>query len=90
MPTCLPHVENLHITAGQRIRVTQSIVGRDRTWSCQVEGTVQSCKVEPTGSWYAHGKNDKLWLLRLRLRKDDGELTALILDANSKILFLDA
>lgn len=73
------------IAPGDRIRVTQTIVGRDRRWSTSVEGVVVARQAEPTGSWYAHGKNDKLWLIRIRLRKDDGEITTLALDHNSEI-----
>lgn len=40
---------------------------------------------QPTGSWYAHSKGDKLWLDRLKLRKEDGEIISLILDAFSHI-----
>ena len=54
-------------------------------WSTVAEGIVEACRPEPTGSWCAHGKNDKLWLIRLRIRKDDGELTALVIDHNSRI-----
>jgi len=30
---------------------------------------------QQTGSWFAHSKDDKLWLDRLLIRKADGELT---------------
>ena len=51
----------------------------------QVVGTVVSYQQKPTGSWYAHSRNDKLWLDRLTLRKDDGEITTLNLDEYSAI-----
>lgn len=76
------------IEPGQRIRVTQRIVKRDQEWSTKVEGVVVSCKPETTGSWYAHGKNDRLWLLRIRLQKPDGELTTIVVDHNSQIEYL--
>lgn len=84
-PSALPLPK---IAVGDRIRVRQQIVGRDVRWGCQVEGVVESCKHEKTGSWFAHGKNDRLWLCRVRLRKDDGEITALILDERSEITVL--
>lgn len=43
-------------------------------------GTVVEYKQKPTGSWYAHAKDDKLWLDRLVLKKDSGEVTTLNLD----------
>lgn len=63
----------------QRVRVTQTIHTRAGPWRSTVEGTVLAVESQPTGSWHAHGKNDKLWLNRLRLRKDDGEIVELIL-----------
>ena len=43
--------------------------------------------VEPraTGSWYAHGKNDKYWLLRVELVTDDGEVSWLTVDQNTRV-----
>jgi hypothetical protein len=76
------------LSKGNRIRVTQLIIGRDLRWTTSVEGVVESYRPEPTGSWFAPGKDDKLWLLRLRLRKADGELTTLTLDARSKVEML--
>jgi hypothetical protein len=40
---------------------------------------------QQTGSWYAHSKDDKLWLDRLTLRKSDGEITTLNLDSFSVV-----
>lgn len=74
---------------GQRVRVTQQVVRADRpnggTMTTTVEGTVVSFDQQKTGSWFAHSKDHKLWLDRLRIRKDDGELVTLNLDQNSNI-----
>ena len=72
----------------QRVRVTQNIRARDAVWSTSVEGRVLSCEPHPTGSWFAHGKNDRLWLQRLRLEKPDGEIVDLILDDGSEVQLL--
>jgi hypothetical protein len=50
-----------------------------------VEGTVVRWRQDRTGSWFAHGKDDKVWLDRLELRRDDGELVTLNLDQWSMI-----
>jgi hypothetical protein len=76
------------LSPGDRIRVTERVVGYDRTWITHVEGEVVSCQPETTGSWFAHGKHDKLWLLRIRLRKADGEISALNIDQNTEIEIL--
>jgi hypothetical protein len=56
----------------------------------EVVGVIEEWGELPTGSWYAHGKKDKLWLLRLKLRKVDGEVTLLVVDDNTAIAKLEA
>ena len=70
---------------GTRVRVTQQTPLRDRTWSEAVEGEVVRCRQSKTGSWFAHAKDDQLWLDRMELRLDDGELAVLNLDQYSVI-----
>lgn len=69
----------------QRVRVVQSICTREGPWRTEVEGKVISYTSKPTGSWFAHGKDDKLWLPRLRIEKEDGERVELILDGESVV-----
>ena len=88
MATIHPSDPPLKLDPGVRVCITQAIVGREKTWTTRVEGTVISCKSEPTGSWYAHGKNGKLWLQRVQLRKDDGEITTLVIGPHSKVQVL--
>jgi hypothetical protein len=70
---------------GTRLRVIQQIPARDHVWTNAVHGTVVDFRQRTTGSWFAHAKNDKLWLDRLTLRKDDGELITLVLDEFSRV-----
>ena len=70
---------------GQRVRLTQQIPQRDEVWTIAVEGEVVRCERTRTGSWYAHGKDDRLWLDRLVIRKDDGELAMCHLDGYSHV-----
>jgi len=70
---------------GVRVKVTQQIAARDYSWSSDVRGTVIDYRQKQTGSWFAHSKNDKLWLDRLTLRKEDGEITTLNLDDYSVV-----
>jgi len=76
------------IEPSQRVRVTQEIRTREGPWQMQVEGEVLSCDSQPTGSWYAHGKNDRLWLQRLRLKRSDGEIVDLVLDDATVVTLL--
>ncbi|MHC4129102.1 MAG: hypothetical protein ACYTE6_16245 [Planctomycetota bacterium] len=65
---------------GTHVRVTQQLPQRDRSWSSAVEGVVTRYQQAKTGSWFAHAKGAQLWLDRLELRRDDGELVILNLD----------
>ncbi|GMV96534.1 MAG: hypothetical protein AMXMBFR83_08990 [Phycisphaerae bacterium] len=85
MPAIEPPRQAPKLKKGDYVRITQTIVGRDLRWPTTVEGVVESYRPEPAGSWYAHGKNDRLWLLRVRLRKPDGEITTLVLDPHSRV-----
>jgi hypothetical protein len=73
-------LETTPLAPGTRVRVTQQIAQRDRTWSNAVEGVITRYQQAKTGSWFAHAKDDQLWLDRLELRRDDGELVILNLD----------
>jgi hypothetical protein len=70
---------------GTRVCVTQQMPQTHTVWSTRVEGTVVRWRQDRTGSWFAHGKDDKVWLDRLELRRDDGELVTLNLDRWSLI-----
>lgn len=73
------------IKPGQRIRVRHTIRRREGHWRGEVEGVVESVELKKTGSWYAHSEDNKYWLRRITLRKDDGELTMISLDQLSDV-----
>jgi hypothetical protein len=73
------------LVPGARVKITQQIAARHYAWSSDVRGIVVGFEQKQTGSWFAHSKNDKLWLDRLVLRKADGEMTTLILDDYTRI-----
>ena len=56
-----------NLRPGVRVSVTQQIAARDYAWASDVRGTVVGFEQKQTGSWFAHSKNDKLWLDRLTL-----------------------
>lgn len=70
---------------GARVRITQQVPHRDESWTITVEGELLRYRQAKTGSWYAHAKGDQLWLDRLELRLDDGEIVVLNLDQYSVI-----
>lgn len=77
------------IKPGQRIRVDQEIDRREGNWHSHVIGRVLSVHPQKTGSWYAHGKDDRLWLNRVKLQKDDGEITLLSVDQHTRVEILE-
>ena len=77
--------ESTGYDSGMKVRVTQQTPLRDRTWSQSVEGTVVRCRQAKTGSWFAHAKDDQLWLDRMELRLPDDEIVILNLDQYSVV-----
>jgi len=75
---------------GTPVCVRATVRRRDHDSVAEVVGVVESWDVLSTGSWYAHGKNHKLWLPRLKLRKADGEMTLLVIDNATEIARLEA
>lgn len=73
---------------GSRVRVIQQIPMGNRAKTTTIVGAVVRYTQEKTGSWYAHAKDDKLWLDRLELLKDDGERVVLNLDQYSRVELL--
>lgn len=74
---------------GTVVEVTQQIPQRDDVWTNTIRGTVVRFEQQKTGSWFAHAKDAKLWLDRLILQKDDGEIVELNLDKYTHIEVID-
>tara|TARA_R110000868_G_scaffold119469_2_gene317003 strand:+ start:346322 stop:346576 length:255 start_codon:yes stop_codon:yes gene_type:complete len=70
---------------GSRVRVTQQVIMSNEGKLTSVEGVVLRVGQQKTGSWFAHGRDKKLWLDRIELRKDDGELVVVNLDQYSRV-----
>lgn len=75
---------------GMRLRIAQQVARRAGTWAATVEGVVVSVERSKTGSWFAHSKDGRLWLDRVLLRKDDGELAYYNLDQYSRVEIIDS
>ena len=75
---------------GTPVCVMQSIDHRTAPIQIEVVGVVESWQSAPTGSWHAHGKDHKLWLTRLALRKPDGEQVDLVIDKSTTVARLAA
>lgn len=74
-----------NLTPGTRVRITKQVPRQGSIPSTSVEGTVVAYDQRKTGSWFAHGKDDKLWLDRLEIRKDDGEVYVCNVESSTRI-----
>lgn len=77
------------VVPGRRVKVVQTIARRAGDWRTEVVGILLSADPQPTGSWFAHGKDDRFWLARLVIQRDDGEITELVMDQRTRIEALD-
>ena len=75
---------------GQRVRIRQTIERREGDWHGAVEGVIAGIDLQKTGSWYAHSKEGQFWLRRVRLIKDDGEVTLLNIDSRTEVEVLES
>lgn len=76
--------------SGTAVRIVQVIEGRGLTYETEVVGVVEEWESQPTGSWHVHGKDGRLWLKRLKLRKADGEVTLLVIDDHTSIAKIES
>lgn len=87
-PTSQPQpsaMRSVSISPGMRVRVTQQVVLQSKPRTTSVEGVVEAYEQQKTGSWFAHSEDKKLWLDRVRLRTDDGEIVYCNLDQLSRV-----
>jgi len=77
-------------TTGDRVKVTQQIPQRDGDcWVSETEGVIVRFAQKKTGSWYAHAKDERLWLDRLTLQLDDGEIVVCNLDRYTHVELIE-
>ncbi len=77
------------LAAGARVKVIQQIPRLTGVTTSTTCGKVVRLEQGKTGSWFAHAKDDKLWLDRLIIEKDNGEIAAINLDQYTHIEVLD-
>jgi hypothetical protein len=75
-------------TVGSSVRVTQALSHGEALSAFVIEGEILRMGQQKTGSWFAHARDKKLWLDRLELRKDDGEIVVVNLDQRSVVEIL--
>lgn len=70
---------------GMRVRVTKQVARQGEPITTEVVGVVVCHEQQKTGSWFAHSKDDKLWLDALEIVKDDGERYICNIDAHTRV-----
>ncbi len=85
MATQIPAIEK-----GMRVRVWHIVPRQTGPMETSVEGVVVAAGQSKTGSWFAHSRDGKLWLDRVELRKDDGEIVVVNLDQHSRVEVVEA
>lgn len=78
-----PPISPDQLVPGARVRVVKQM--QLKGWTTETRGTVEAFEQRKTGSWFAHAKDDKLWLDRLVLKLDDGEIVTLNLDGYTRV-----
>jgi hypothetical protein len=79
---------SVELGQGVRVRITQQVPRQSGAMSTSVEGEILRVGQQKTGSWYAHSKDKKLWIDRVELKKDDGEIAYVNLDQHSHVEIL--
>lgn len=78
-----------HLKPGRRVRITQTIAWGRHKDQTAIDGTIRRLGQQKTGSWFAHARDDKLWIDRIELQRPDGEIVVCNIDQNSVIDLLD-
>ena len=78
------------LAPGTRVRITKQVARQGQALLNAVEGVVVRFDQRKTGSWYAHAKDDRLWLDRLEIEKDDGEVYVCNVEPHTRIEVVSA
>jgi hypothetical protein len=70
---------------GTRLRVIQRVRVGHREWTTQVEGVLEKEGLRPVGGMEMGGKSVYCHQPTLRLLRDDGEVTVVALDEDSRV-----
>ncbi len=71
---------------GTRIKITQTVrVGSTATWTTQVQGTFRNVNFLATGLATDRVPEDDIVVVTVHFTKDNGELSSVTLDENSRI-----
>jgi hypothetical protein len=70
---------------GQRLRITQTVRVGDQEWPAEVTGTFRELKCLATGLATHRVARDQIIVPTIHFTKDNGELSSVTLDENSRL-----
>jgi hypothetical protein len=88
-PGLYPEQKTTVLSPGTVVRITQQIPRRTDTYTTVVTGKVVRQERQNSGSWFARNKRNKVWLDRLVIQKEDGEITILNMDEYTVVEILE-
>jgi hypothetical protein len=74
---------------GQRIRITQTVRVGKQKWTTTVEGIFRNLKFLATGLATERVPADDIVVVAIQFTKDNGELSSVTLDEQSKVELVD-
>jgi hypothetical protein len=81
----MPPVHYLDLKPGQKIRITQTVRVGLKSWPAVVTGTFRDTQTLVTGLTVERAKDDIVTLPTVRFVKDNGELSSISVDQNTRI-----
>lgn len=75
----------LGLKPGQRIRITQTVRVGSKSWTATAEGVFRDINYLATGLSTDRVKEDDIVVPTVHFTKDNGELSSITLDENSKV-----
>ena len=75
----------MQLKRGQRIRITQTVRVGERLWTATVDGVFRDVNYLATGLSTDRVREDDIVVPAVHFTKDNGELSSITLDENSKI-----
>jgi hypothetical protein len=84
----MPVTSYQNLQPGQRIQVTQTVRVGKRSWPAVVTGTVREVQTLVTGLSTERAPDDVVAVPTVHFVKDNGELSSIAVDENTKIELL--
>jgi hypothetical protein len=85
----MPAVAYDSLKPGQKVKITQTVRVGLRSWPATVTGTVRDLQTLVTGLSTERARDDVVAIPTLHFIKENGELSSIAIDENTKIEVMD-